>query len=86
MNNPVITILGVWNIVGFLIMTILTANLSRPSYLENILSPVWIYNRWKLNYFGVALVCIFLNLSCPVWTICVWGVTFLKFICTVGRR
>ena len=86
MNNPIITILGVWNVVGFLIMTILTANLSRPCYLENILSPVWIYNEWKLNYFGVALLCIFFNLLCPIWTIGVWTVKLLKFICTVGRR
>lgn len=86
MNNTILTILGVWNIVGVLIMTILTTNLSRLGYAENILSPVWIYNKWKLNYFGVALVCIFLNLLCPIWTVCVWGIKFLNFICTVGRR
>ena len=86
MNNTIITILGVWNIVGGLMMTILTVNLSTPCYTENILSPIWIYDEWELNYFGVALVCIFFNLLCPIWTVCVWGVKFLKFICTVGRR
>ena len=86
MNNTIITILGVWNIVGGLMMTILTVNLSCHGYAENILSPIWIYDEWELNYFGVALVCIFFNLLCPVWTICVWGFKLLKFICTVGRR
>ena len=86
MDNPVFTILGIWNIIGGLTMTILTTSLSRYSFPENILNPIWIYNKWRLNYFGVALVCILFNLSCPVWTICVWGVKFLKFICTAGRR
>ena len=75
-----------WNVLGALFMTILTANLSRPGYLDNILSPIWIYNAWRLNYFGTGLVCILLNLLCPVWTILVWGFKFLNFICTVGRR
>lgn len=85
MMGHVVGILFVWNICGLLIMTILTANFSRPWYVENILSPMWIYNRWGLNYFGVGLVCILFNLLCPIWTISVWTFKLLKFICTVGR-
>ena len=86
MNNPVFTILGIWTIFGGLIMTLLTVNLSSSEYVENILSPFWIYDKWALNYFGVGLVCLLFNLLCPIWTICVWTFKFLRFICTVGRR
>ena len=86
MTENIVGILVTWNIIGAVFMVILTANLSFPDYVENILSPIWIYDQWRLNYFGVALVCILLNLLCPIWTICVWTVKSLKFICTVGRR
>lgn len=86
MIGYIITILIVWNLVGVFIMTVLTACLSRPWCTDNILNPIWIYNRWELNYFGVGLVCVLFNILCPIWTVCVWTVKFLKFICTVGRR
>ena len=86
MIGHIIGILFAWNVLGAMFMGILTANLSYPGYIENILSPIWIYDRWRLNYFGVVLVCILLNLLCPIWTISVWTVKLLKFICTVGRR
>lgn len=79
-------ILLVFNAIGAMFMCILTFNLSHLGYIDNILSPIWIYNRWRLNYFGTGLVCILFNLLCPIWTVCVWTVKFLKFICTVGRR
>ena len=86
MIGHIVVILFAWSVLGALFMGILTVSLSFPGYTENILSPIWIYDEWNLNYFGVALVCIFFNLLCPIWTISVWGFKFLKFICTVGRR
>lgn len=76
----------IWNIIGAVFICIITVGCSRPGYVENILSPVWIYNEWNLNYFGAGLVCILFNLLCPMWTISVWAFMLLKFICTAGRR
>lgn len=86
MVGDTITILVMWNMIGAVLMLIMTVGVSSPGTFANILSPIWIYDRWRLNYFGVVLVCILLNLLCPIWTICVWTVKSLKFICTVGRR
>ena len=48
----------------------------------NFLQPNIIYHNTKLNYFGVGIVCLTLNLFFLPMGLCYW---FYK-ICTVGRR
>lgn len=48
----------------------------------NFLRPDIIYHNTKLNYFGVGVVCLVLNLFFLPLALCYW---FYK-ICTVGRR
>lgn len=81
-----ITVPIIWNVLGGIILLILWVNARGLFKNNNILSPVWIYNEWKLNYFGTGLVCLIFNLLCPIVSIIVWFCIFLKFICTVGRK
>jgi hypothetical protein len=46
------------------------------------LQPDIIYDNTKLNYFGVGVVCLMLNLFFLPMALCYW---FYK-LCTVGRR
>jgi hypothetical protein len=48
----------------------------------NLLQPNIIYHNTKLNYFGVGVVCLALNLFFLPVALCYW---FYK-LCTVGRR
>lgn len=48
----------------------------------NFLRPDIIYHNTKLNYFGVGVVCLALNLLFLPLALCYW---FYK-LCTVGRR
>lgn len=81
-----ITVPIIWNVLGGLFLLILWVNALSPFGDNNILSPVWIYDEWNLNYFGTGLVCLIFNLLCPIVSIIVWFCIFLKFICTVGRK
>lgn len=51
-------------------------------YNFNLLQPNIIYHNTKLNYFGVGVVCLALNLFFLPIALCYW---FYK-LCTVGRR
>lgn len=81
-----ITVPIIWNVSGGIFLLILWVNALRPFGNNNILSPVWIYDEWNLNYFGTGLVCLIFNPLCPIASIIVWFCIFLKFICTVGRK
>lgn len=48
----------------------------------DFLQPDIIYHNTKLNYFGVGVVCLILNLFFLPMALCYW---FYK-LCTVGRR
>ena len=48
----------------------------------NFLRPDIIYHNTKLNYFGVGVVCLVLNLFYLPLALCYW---FYK-LCTIGRR
>ena len=48
----------------------------------NFLRPDIIYHNTKLNYFGVGVTCLALNLFCLPLAFCYW---FYK-LCTIGRK
>lgn len=50
------------------------------------LNPVWLYENYKVNYFGAFLLTILFNIICPLLSIFYWIVTFIKWICTAGRK
>lgn len=66
-----------WSVVGFMISDIVI-NSEGFEYVN----PVWIYKRYRVNYFGAAVICILYNLICPIGSICYW----IYKLCTVGRR
>lgn len=80
-----ITVLIIWHIYGGLFLMILWVNKFRLLDDNNLLSPIWIYDEWELNYFGTALICLIFNLLCPAFSIIWWFYKFIKFICTAGR-
>ena len=66
-----------WSIVGFVLF-----NMVIDSEGFEYVNPVWIYKRYRVNYFGAAVICILYNLICPIGSICYW----IYKLCTVGRR
>ena len=67
----------IWSVVGLTVS--MTAIDSEG--LEYV-NSVWIYKRYRVNYFGAAVLCILYNLICPIGSICYW----IYKLCTVGRR
>ena len=72
------------NLIGLIILIFI---MSKSKILgecinADFLSPVWIYKNYKLNWFGTIIVCLCLNILCPILSIGVW---FCK-LCTVGRK
>lgn len=81
-----IIVLIIWHTIGGVgLLTIWVENL-RPVDNNNILSPIWIYDKYNLNYFGTGIVCLMFNLLCPMFSVLWWFCKFIKFICTVGRN
>lgn len=81
-----IKILLVWNICGFTLLAILWAEWLCISDDKCLLHPVWLYRKFKVNYFGCGLLTLIFNLLCPVVSVVYWLWNFIYFICTVGRK
>lgn len=77
-------LLLVWNMVGFAIHIAIAMSDSKLSscLLWDYLNPLWLYKEYRLNWFGIFLFSLLLNLLCPVLTLILW---FCK-LCTVGRK
>ena len=67
----------IWSVVGVTV-SMTAINSEGLEYVN----PVWIYKRYRVNYFGAAVLCILYNLICPIGSICYW----IYKLCTVGRR
>lgn len=54
----------------------------------SFLNPKEFYEKWKytLNIFGITICIIFLNIVMLPVSIIYWGINFLYFILTVGRK
>lgn len=78
MSSWMIVILAIgWSVIGFGLAYMLMGS----EGLEYV-NPIWIYKKYRVNYFGAAVLCILFNLICPIGSICYW---FYK-LCTVGRK
>ena len=75
--KALIFIVVTWNVVGFTV-SMIAINSEGFEYVN----PVWIYKRYRVNYFGAGVLCILYNLICPIGSICYW----IYKLCTVGRR
>ena len=72
------------SILWLIVQTIVGTMISHSwiCYGLSFLRPDVIYHNAKLNYFGVGIVCLALNLFFLPMALCYW---FYK-LCTVGRR
>lgn len=75
--KALVFIVVTWSVVGFTV-SMTAINSEGLEYVN----PVWIYKRYRVNYFGAAVLCILYNLICPIGSICYW----IYKLCTVGRR
>ena len=49
----------------------------------SILNPIRNYNEWcRINWFGISVITIILNIICLPWAICYW----IYKLFTVGRK
>lgn len=78
----------IYHIVGIIVLCYYE-NKSRV-YDDNIfacyLNPVWLYQNYKINYFGCLVLTILFNIACPLLSITYWTCKFIKWLFTVGRR
>ena len=75
--KALVFIVVTWSVVGF---TVCMTAINSEGF--EYVNPVWIYKRYRVNYFGAAVLCILYNLICPIASICYW----IYKLCTVGRR
>ena len=75
--KALVFIVVTWSVVGF---TVYMTAINSEGF--EYVNPVWIYKRYRVNYFGAAVLCILYNLICPIGSICYW----IYKLCTVGRR
>lgn len=45
-------------------------------------NPIWLYKKYKVNWFGAGVITIIFNILCLPFSCCYW---FCK-LCTVGRK
>lgn len=77
-------VIFVWNATGFIITSLIDF-VFLDTYCHNgseFFIPLWWYNTFPLNWFGVTVCCLGMNLLCPIWS----GAFWFKKLCTVGRE
>jgi hypothetical protein len=74
-------------LIGVWIITVLDIVINKDFDLS-FLKPKEFYEKWKytLNIFGITICIIFLNIMMLPVSIIYWGLNFLYFILTVGRK
>lgn len=91
MTEVYIVILVIWSIIGFLILkgyqdcsvVFITHSGNK---IWPFLNPLWLWQSYKVNAFGLVLLTLLFNLICPVVTIVYWTVKLIKWSCTAGRK
>lgn len=90
MTHIVFVCIIAWHVIGFVILgeyenSSIVYDYRKHGLLE-FLNPFWIYNHYKLNFFGTFLLMLLFNMLCPLLSAIYWIVSFIKWICTVGRK
>lgn len=82
--NNVLGILVLWSVAGIIIEFIAWLFVDFIDFEQglNWLSPLYIYDKVKVNWFGCLLLTILVNALCPLATFCYW---FYR-LCKVGRK
>lgn len=76
-----ILLIIVWSFLGFVLLDCFGLLDTTKGF--NLLNPKWIYNHYKkLNYIGVFLMFIILNIASPIVTAIYWTSVLLTF----GRK
>lgn len=80
-----IEILVFWHICGFVLLVCMAMFDGSPTNEADgfeFCNPVWLYNQYRVNYFGAGFLALLLNLVCPVCSLGYW----VYKLCIVGRR
>lgn len=77
----ILAVLAAWSFFGFIILMVIGKWSEEIANSFDFLNLIWIYNNFKVNWFGTIVIGLFLNILCPFYTIVYW---FYK-LCTVGR-
>lgn len=81
-------------LIMFIITAIEALILNSIDFDLSIFNPIRNYNKWtNLNWFGIGIITILLNIIFVVYAICYWVYKIIQIVCeliywlfTVGRR
>lgn len=87
LQKLIIIVSVIHHIVG--IFTLCYYETKSRVYDDNIfacyLSPVWLYQNYKINYFGCLVLTVLFNIACPLLSIIYWICKLIRWLFTVGR-
>lgn len=78
MHDRILILLGVWTVLQISVIL----DVVRTSYGFSIVNPMVIYNNIKVNWFGVVILTILINIFLPIMAIMYW----MYKLCTIGRN
>ena len=67
-----------WNLVGAVTLEYIL----NATKITELFNPRYLYERYKVNYFGCAMLTLLTHILCPLGAFCYW----FYVICTVGRK
>lgn len=87
LQKLIIIVSIIYHIIGF--VTLCYYETKSRVYDGNVfvcyLSPVWLYQNYRINYFGCLVLTVLFNIACPLLSIIYWACKLIKWLFTVGR-